>query len=719
MADLLIDGAIAGDGTANSVVEYLIELERRRHELLLKNGCLDFEALRSRLRALEVDIAGLSTGFPTEQNDDVISIDNISKSPLKLDTVSEGGVNLSANSSAKPDSAAVDELETSIRSMDMKLEMETEHEANVRRSSLQSTGSAKERLGSIHSKQHRRLSIGSQPLYTMPNAFQYGIKLRDTKMNGMSMYEEPVEVGDVTAAASTASPADKRVQGSRERETNIRSITDKFSDSLNGSERASMDLRRALNAGEIVTNRTSFSMGAGSAQQPKQRAHSSDQRAHSSDQQAPSSLSSSTGPSLAKALLSGGGHNALMGDFDADMTLDSIDAPKRHSLMDLAEVMDEGDELLRGEGLSEEGDRLGSDASSAPEGAIEFCIVEADWAQLHQQSQQGHLLTPLLPPRRSWRYPMDLEDSAENNTKELQDQSFFFPSGVKVDLVWPSVAALRSRSNKHIRHIVPFTDAHGKPTYACVLTVTQTYDVSEIAQLGDLILPNLVNINRQKQSARCIQKCFRQYVAYRKMVTWQHKAVALPKPVAVDSPSLMRTSTIFGRMSSSSYPNVKEARTLDTSAHGGSSSTSGTGSAAGDGTTPTVQQQSRRTWSSFFSTSSSSRNNQPSSQPGSDVLDASSLHGAKRPGGGAVRSTSSKSSLLSPSLLFRPSFHSSPSCFLLLLLVHQRSCAQSRTGSPRRGPPRPRNPLPRRPTRTGARAPTRPPPPTSLSPRPS
>jgi hypothetical protein len=296
---------------------------------------------------------------------------------------------------------------------------------------------------------------------------------------------------------------------------------------------------------------------------------------------------------VAKALLTGAGHNVLSADFDGDLTLDSIDAPKRHSLVDLAEVIGEGSQV--GDNLSEHS----AGSSSAPEGAIEFCIVEADWSQLHLQSQRGHLLTPLLPPRRSWRYPMDLVDSAENNTKELQDQSFFFPSGVKVDLVWPSVAALRSRSNKHIRHIVPFTDAHGKPTYACVLTVTQTYDVSEIAQQGDLILPNLVQINRQKQSARCIQKAFRQYVAYRKMLAWQHKAVNISsKPstssAAADSPVLMRSTTIFGRLSSAN--NVKDGggKMVDSSAHGSTGTASTT-----DGTTPTVPP--KRTWSSFFS----------------------------------------------------------------------------------------------------------------------
>jgi hypothetical protein len=405
----------------------------------------------------------------------------------------------------------------------------------------------------------------------MPNAFQYGIKLRDTKMNGMSMYEET----GTKELADTASPTDQRVQGSRERETNIRSITDKFVDSINGTDKATAELRRAMNnSNEPPTNRASFSMSATLAGEKKVRTTSSE-------------AAPGAGSTLAKVLLSGGGHGSLAEEFDGDLTMDSIDAPKRHSMVELAKVIESG-------GAQDETLSAASDISSAPDGAIEFCIVEADWSQLHQQSQRGHLLTPLLPPRRSWRYPMDLEDNAENNTKELQDQSFFFPSGVKVDLVLPSVAALRSKQNKHIRHIVPFTDAQGKPTYACVLTVTQTYNVSEIAQLGDLILPNLVNINRQKQSASCIQKCFRQYVAYKKMVTWQHKAVNISKPVAASSPSLQRSTTIFGRIA------VGAASGKDilpeSSAHG----STGTGSTVDEKSGP-----SRRTWSSFFSSTRS------------------------------------------------------------------------------------------------------------------
>jgi hypothetical protein len=619
-SDVVVDSAINGNGGAGNVLDYLVELERQKHELLLEKGIVDFESLRTRLRSLEVDIAGLSGGFSSQQNGHLKVENGEPQTPLTIEMISD--VDVSSSDPSTGNAGRPDTAEELNQSMEFKGELEAEHD-HIRRSSLQSTGSGKERHNSLHTRPHRRLSIGSHPLYTMPNAFQYGIKLRDTKMNGMSMFEEaPTTPGD---PAASPIPGDKFVQGSRERETNVRSITDKFADSLNGTDRAMQDLRKALNAGEIVTNRTSFSMPPpGSHQKARQTSSEGAPPLHG-------------GTSLAKALLSAAD--------DMDLTMDSIDAPKRHSLMELTEAMDEGDETLRGEDLSEHD----SEQSSTPEGAIEFCIVEADWAQLHQQSQRGHLLTPLLPPRRSWRYPMDLVDNSENNTKELQDQSFFFPSGVKVDLVWPSVAALRSKSNKHIRHIVPFTDAQGKPTYACVLTVTQTYDVSEIAQLGDIILPNLVRINRQKQSAMCIQKCFRQYVAYRKMVTWQLRTVPpAPKAVAADSPVLMRSTTIFGRLSNAtSTHSGRDARLADGSLHGsahGSSTHTGTGSGTSEPTT-----QSRRTWTSFFSARHQPADGLDNSAHGGKHSAAPSPHPAsagpdsgKRPGGGILRSSSGK-----------------------------------------------------------------------------
>jgi hypothetical protein len=547
---------------------------------------------------------------------------------------------------------------------------------------------------------HRHLSIGSQPLFTLPNAFQYGIKLRDTKMNGMSMYDEDSSstagagagAGAGSSSLDPAGPSSgsplpgttgagagagagvggmqspqsaQRVQGSRERESNIRTITERFTQSLEGTTE--------------FTNRNSFSIGAAPNVSQSSEGHRSSgsfnlsmqRTAHSPPPLPPNTSSSSSGwrqsasdprrSVSAEAGAAGGGLStggaalarmfgtlraspiqASRPDAEADMTMESIDGLKRHSIAELTGAVGDGlrlDESYLGRssdsgGDNEEdtdrtGDGLGvarqvrgsrsgagvgagdesfqgssnaSVVSTSPEGTIEFCIVEADWTQLHLQSERGHLLTPLLPPRRSWRYPPDLVDnSSENNTKELQDQSFFFPSGVKVDLVWPSVAALRSRASKHIRHIVPFTDAQGKPTYACVLTVTQTYEISEIASFGELIVPNLVKINRQKLSAMCIQKCFRQFIAYRKMMSWQLHRVT---PAALAAAGTKTSTSSVSAQGESPAPRSSTGVGLfarSTTMLGGSLGPD----AHGANGTAGAPAPSKRTWSNFFSSTKS------------------------------------------------------------------------------------------------------------------
>ena len=629
---------------SDDALEYLIQLERKKYELLKNGGSIDFEALRNKLVALEAEVANIGQPNLTsivEPNGHAILVTESSIDSLPLDPIAEGDIESSSNSSPKKETRATrkerrrseaDEQNDSLNDSLLQPENDQDTEENHRRSSVRSTGSAGGGRVHSHSLSHgkpsRRQSI-SQPLYTMPNAFQYGIKLRDTKMNGMSMYEE--------GADSTSSPAggsgDLRVQGSRERETNIRNITDKFSEPNPATDRSSF----SMPVNFTNPNMPTVSTAASAASAEKKRSVSNDTGAN----QAPVSGSSPQNQSLARALLSGTHKKHLFDEDELNQTIDSVNAPKRHSLSDLAEAvhLNLSEDDLQGlmnkscelsPRLSEE-----NSDSSIPEGAIEFCIVEADWAQLHLQSQTGHLLTPLLPPKRAWRYPPDLDSSVENNTLELQDQSFFFPSGVKVDLVWPSVASLRSRANKHIRHIVPFTDAQGKPTYACVLTVTQTYETSEIAQYGDLIVPNLVTINMQKQAARCIQKCFRQYVAYRKMVSWQlHKAVFSGS--TQPSPQLQRTSTTIG--------SIFGRKTIDTSAHGSTGTGSTTDERTGTNTSVTnaPAASGRRTWSSYFSsgrsanyTDESSHGSKPTTAPTTPSAATSANNTTNRNSGGA------------------------------------------------------------------------------------
>ena len=361
-------------------------------------------------------------------------------------------------------------------------------------------------------------TIGGSLRYTVPKALQYRMKLRDTKMNGMSMYEN--EAHHPPAAAAT-------------NETTVMAIdTSSSSKALKGSSDRAGDMKSFLDSSPSLT----------------------------------------------------------------------------HSLHDLAQVMEQS--RREGGGSVE--------AALEAEGGIEFCIVEADWARLQSASTMmmqrsvsepgcvglQSMLTPLLPPRRSWRYPASLQDGRQvNNTQELQDQSFFFPSGVKVDVLGTAVADHRCRASQHMRHIVPFTDAHGRPTYACVLTVTQRYEQDDIALHGDMVVPNLVRIAQQKQAAMCIQKCFRLFIAHRKAQVWQMR-----RPAAVASPPDTRTSA----SSSLFQRRLSDLSLLSDSTHGGSAG--GTPSKVGHPNNNNYQGNNngsnpvpgRRTFLSMFNRSNSS-----------------------------------------------------------------------------------------------------------------
>lgn len=450
-----------------------------------------------------------------------------------------------------------------------------------------------------HTNHHKdSLNSKTSPLYTLPNAFKYEIKMRDTKMKGMSMYENP-------------------------------NTSEKLSD---------------LN----ISNSSS------SALSPK------------SQQSIPSKNNSpvakrSTAPTLAPQG-SKERENELQYFFDTSPTL-------AHSIHDLTQAIEEcTKDGLDDHGLASNESSLcknDDDEHSYTVDGIEFCIVEADWLRLQTTSsvassaslassinstsmsdqlvsiaanRSSALLTPLLPPHRSWRYPHDLEDnSLVNNTKELQDQSFFFPSGVKVELVACAVAELRSKTSQHIRHVVPFTDGQGKPTYACVLTISQIYESSEISIQGDNIVPNLVKINKQKQAATCIQKCFRQFLAYRKVQNWQMRRPGHSGP---NSPANTINNSVSGDMNNnpgsappssfrSSLFRTHSSRMSDTSVHGG---VGGTNSSSGVNTpakysdsnnsnpSNTNRQNSnntRRTFLSYFSrnTANSSAISQSSAIP--------------------------------------------------------------------------------------------------------
>jgi hypothetical protein len=409
-----------------------------------------------------------------------------------------------------------------------------------------------------HMRQPADASSCGNLRYTVPKALQYRIKLRDTKMNGMSMYENEAHHHPPAAVAASASNKTSAIAIDT-------SSTTSSSKALKGSRDRAGDMKSFLDSSPSLT----------------------------------------------------------------------------HSLHDLAQVMEQ----------SRRGGDGSVEAALETEGGIEFCIVEADWSRLQSAGRVGpqsmSMLTPLLPPRRSWRYPASLLDGREvNNTQELQDQSFFFPSGVKVDVLGYAVAGQRCRASQHMRHIVPFTDAHGRPTYACVLTVTQRYEQDDIALYGDMVMPNLVRITQQKQAAMCIQKCFRLFIARRKAQVWQ----MMRRPTAVASPPETGTrgpSSLFQRR-------LSDLSLLSDSTHGGGTpskvvhpNNNYQGNNNNNNPVP-----GRRTFLSLFNRSSSSSNSSSTTtainSPGSTVSSPSGPSGllpkTPSPAAAADRRDSIKSS---------------------------------------------------------------------------
>jgi hypothetical protein len=170
---------------------------------------------------------------------------------------------------------------------------------------------------------------------------------------------------------------------------------------------------------------------------------------------------------------------------------------------------------------------------------LEFCIIEADWHELvrakqtastpvaHQyppsssySSSTQNFLTCLIPSKLQWRYPSVINEQT-NNTTTIQEQNFFFPSGVKIELVSKSVMDIKTRKYNFKRHIVPFSDRKGLPLYACCLTIIQSYSIDEISKIHEDIPIQLYRLLRGKQAVKIIQKAFRRYAHYKKMKMWQ------------------------------------------------------------------------------------------------------------------------------------------------------------------------------------------------------
>jgi hypothetical protein len=176
--------------------------------------------------------------------------------------------------------------------------------------------------------------------------------------------------------------------------------------------------------------------------------------------------------------------------------------------------------------MSEDIDRL--------ENVLEFCIIEADWRSLTsptpssgetQLSSPSSIAasgspSPLVPAKLTWRYPREVNESV-NNTKHVTEQSFFFPSGVKVELTSQAVTELKTQAYNYRRHIVPFSDRKGQALYACCLTVYHAYPLEEVNAIDASIVQRLRLLKTLTQAARVLQKAFRLHAEHKKTKAWR------------------------------------------------------------------------------------------------------------------------------------------------------------------------------------------------------
>ena len=215
------------ENSEEQLLESLLRLERQKYTMLFQNKKVNYDQLRMRLQNLEEEIAGLSS---QENHVDTDCTDCIGVS--ELTSQDEANLNKVKSVTSGSDSPSNQELDLNYSRDDAELSLQSldlhdnttslENDDSVRRSSIKSNSSIKEQRHGTHTRMHRRLSVGSHPLYTMPNAFQYGIKMRDTKNNSISMFEE----------STSPSLENQKQQGSTLRDLFSQSVTSQTAEQI-------------------------------------------------------------------------------------------------------------------------------------------------------------------------------------------------------------------------------------------------------------------------------------------------------------------------------------------------------------------------------------------------------------------------------------------------------------------------------------------------------
>jgi hypothetical protein len=236
-----------------------------------------------------------------------------------------------------------------------------------------------------------------------------------------------------------------------------------------------------------------------------------------------------------------------------------------------------------------------STSASKERNILEFCMVEADWQYLRRlhsatdptalsassvaaamaspshgtssatsgankidsninrtNNAAAHLksMNSFVPPSMIDRFPPDIIHDTTSHTRDIQEQSFFFPSGVHLEITSQSIRDVTTRPYYHKRHIVPFANRDGIPLYACCLTVQQSYTLEEIYAIDPGIVAHLVSQYQAKYASISIQRAYRAYVVWKKQQAWTQQ---LQTQLKSTNKSSTNASTTAATASSSSF----------------------------------------------------------------------------------------------------------------------------------------------------------------------
>lgn len=535
------------------LLQQILELEREKVRLAQKSGALSAQQLKQRVSSLKEDIDSMKQSKHAHAHvhskerkisshvhaADLADSANFSSSNDDLNVLNDSSDDdLSVSSSSASSTAPIKP-----RRLDKLLQRHSESSADPhhlrnsphhhsvlqhhshhssppsRPSSFRYTSSVSANISRVNSGKFSAVAGSGgavAPLITMPNALNYAVTMRDRRSHNTAPHlsSGPVSPGepDVTATANHSAKAVAGV-GSRDRRSSIRAVQVRYRNSETSAGGNSSLLMKLGNSGEFSDSASEYS----------------ESRSTSFDRFSPD-----------HQLRFAGGN--------------TIDARRQDSTTSVTSSLVSN--LAQEQANYQDPDFAHTLPGQPPsahhhhhrEHVLEFCMVEADWNFLRARDLP---VFSMVPPSMIYRYPPDIIHDANSHTRHIQEQSFFFPSGVQVELVPQSVRDVQIRRYHHMRHIVPFTNRDGQALYACCLTVVQSYTLDDVVRIDPVILENLVKHYQAKYAAICIQKAFRAYAQWKKLQQWTTGRAAVTSTFSTNSsqhtaaPTHSTTSSFF------------------------------------------------------------------------------------------------------------------------------------------------------------------------------